>query len=241
MIKLIPKNKQQILSLFNNKCIENKPIPFPDYKNRYNYSNLFYWAHLEAFETASFPLHPHEGFEIMTFILEGKVEHYDTASKVWTPIEAGGFQVIQSGSGVSHCEKITKGTKAFQIWFDPDFSKTLKKPANYTDYSKDFIKPINNNGRIVYEYIGNSPVEHDTKDIQITKEHFELEEKILILDSNYIYSIYVISGSLEINNLNSLEDDFIICEDEKILRINVKKEVELFIIKTPKVLTYKSV
>jgi hypothetical protein len=37
MIKLIPKNKQQILSFFNNKCIENKPIPFPDYKNRYNY------------------------------------------------------------------------------------------------------------------------------------------------------------------------------------------------------------
>ena len=32
----------------------------------------------------------------MTFVLNGNIEHFDTATNVWTPIEEGGFQVIQS-------------------------------------------------------------------------------------------------------------------------------------------------
>lgn len=36
----------------------------------------------------------------MTFVLNGNIEHFDTATNVWTPIEEGGFQVIQSGSGL---------------------------------------------------------------------------------------------------------------------------------------------
>jgi quercetin 2,3-dioxygenase len=241
MIKHISKQEQQSRFIFNEKFLENKPIPFPDFKKRYNYSNLFYWAHLEAFETATFPLHPHEGFEIMTFVLEGRIEHYDSATKIWTPIEAGAFQVIQSGRGVEHSEKVTKGTKAFQIWFDPDFSKTLKKQAAYKDYSKDFIKPTSYDRKKVYEYIGNSEVFHDTKDIQITKEYFEIGEHILNLDLDYIYSIYLISGTSKINNQQSITDDFFICEDEKILKIEVLKESELFIIKTPKNVLYKTV
>ena len=85
------------MPLFNGAFLENKPIPFPDRGETTAYSNLFYWAHLEAFETAEFPLHPHEGFEIITFVFKGSLEHYDTATKVWTVLDAGGVQVIQAG------------------------------------------------------------------------------------------------------------------------------------------------
>lgn len=234
------KEQQQIRPLFGGKFIENKPIPFPEMGKKYNYSNLFYWAHLEANDTTAFPLHPHEGFEIMTFILKGSLEHFDTATNVWTPIQEGGFQVIQSNSGVSHSEKIIKGSKVFQIWFDPDFSKTLKLPAGYTDYSVDFIKPKKEDNKIVFEYIGDSKVEHQTEDISIRKEVFFKGRHNYKLDKKYIYSIYVIlgEGSLDSQVLNT--DDYLICKDIDILKIDVSEKLELFIVKTPKELSYKT-
>ncbi len=135
-VKYLKKQDQQIEPLFNGAFTENKPIGFPTRQGSTAYSNLFYWAHLVAHETAEFPLHPHEGFEIMTFVLGGTVEHYDTATKVYTPLNAGDVQAIQAGSGVSHSERITKGSELFQIWFDPDFSKSLSKNATYKDYQK---------------------------------------------------------------------------------------------------------
>ncbi len=241
MFKHVQKKEQQTRFIFNEKFLENKPIPFPDFTKRYNYSNLFYWAHLQALETAAFPLHPHEGFEIMTFVLNGNIEHFDTATNVWTPIEEGGFQVIQSGSGLQHSEKIIKDSHVFQIWFDPDFSKTLKKEPTYKDYKNDFIKPKIIDGRKIYEYIGDSDVFHQTKDIRVTKEYFTNENYSIKLDLNYIYSIYVISGDAEINDKVSTKDDFIIVQDIKNLDINVLNDLELFIIQTPKIINYQTV
>ncbi len=75
----LKKEDQELMPLFSGAFLENKPIPFPNRSGTQAYSNLFYWAHLEAFETAEFSLHPHKGFEIMTFVFEGSLEHYDTA------------------------------------------------------------------------------------------------------------------------------------------------------------------
>ena len=61
-LKHLKKEQQQIEKLFNGAFTENKPIPFPNRNTTTVYSNLFYWAHLVAHETAEFPLHPHEGF-----------------------------------------------------------------------------------------------------------------------------------------------------------------------------------
>ncbi|PHS56258.1 MAG: hypothetical protein COB17_09615 [Sulfurimonas sp.] len=136
ILRYLQKEEQELMPLFDGAFIENKPIAFPNREGTTAYSNLFYWAHLEAYETSEFPLHPHEGFEIMTFVFKGSIEHYDTATKIWTALGEGGVQVIQAGSGVEHSERISKGTELFQIWFDPDFSKTMKKNATYKDYKK---------------------------------------------------------------------------------------------------------
>ena len=146
MSKLIhlKKEQQQIMPLFNGAFVENKPIPFPNRSESKVYSNLFYWAHLEANRTAEFPLHPHEGFEIMAFILKGSLEHSDSLSDSYTTLSAGGVQVIQAGSGVQHAERIIKGTHIFQIWFDPDFSKTINNKAQYKDYQANKFKSEKN-------------------------------------------------------------------------------------------------
>ena len=42
-----------------------------------NLSNLFYWAHATATKDSTIGLHPHKGFEILTYVLKGKIRHYD--------------------------------------------------------------------------------------------------------------------------------------------------------------------
>ncbi len=236
------KSQQQIQYLFDNKFVENKPIPFPDYNNRYAYSNLFYWAHLEAFETAEFPLHPHKGFEIMTFVLKGSLEHFDTATNVWTPIGEGGFQVTQTGEGVCHSERIRKGSELFQIWFDPDFSKSLKVPAHYKDYSKDDVMIKKMDGITVLEYVStNSGIPHQTDNINITREFFERGDHTRASDASSIYSIYVINGNGMINQKPLAKDDFVVIDDASTIEVNADERLELFIIVSPKNLSYSRV
>lgn len=236
------KSNQQIQSLFNNSFTENKPIPFPDNTQQYAYSNLFYWAHLEAHKTAEFPLHGHKGFEIMTFVLKGSLEHFDTATNVWTPIEEGGFQVIHSGSGVMHSERILKGSEVFQIWFDPDFSKTLKTKPAYQDYTKDDIVLDNRDNVKVWEYIGaKSSIAHQTESINVRKELYEAGKHTRDTELSSVYSIYVIRGNGSINEKSVTKDDFVVIDEISSIVIDVKDELELFIIKSPKVLSYPRV
>lgn len=127
MVRVIEKADQYNDVIFGGRFFANKPV-FNGQSNILPYSCLFYWSNGYVIEDCEFGLHPHTGFEIMTFLFEGSLEHYDTATRVWTPLHAGDFQIIQSNSGIRHQERIKKGSRAFQIWFDPDFIKALNLP-----------------------------------------------------------------------------------------------------------------
>ena len=228
------------MPLFNGAFIENKPIPFPNSKGTTAYSNLFYWAHLEAKETAEFPLHPHEGFEIMTFIFKGSLEHFDTATQVWTPLDEGGIQVIQAGSGVKHAERITKGSQLFQIWFDPDFSKSMLKDADYKDYQKTAFKTESIEGIEVLKYLtGTSPVYFETPGIQVNKYIFEPGVYKEVSDKDFTYSYYLLDGDMSINKTELNKDGFLVIDEMEEIAFVVDKYAELFMIKSPTVVGYE--
>ena len=128
------------------------------------YSNLFYWAHARAVKDSTIGLHPHQGFEICSFVLQGEIRHYDTNMKEWRPLQAGGVQIIRAGNGISHSEWMGKDAEMFQIWFDPNLQKTIAQPASYDDYkATDF--PINTqNGTQITTLAGvGSPFQMDMK------------------------------------------------------------------------------
>jgi len=236
----LKKSQQQLMPLFNGAFLENKPIPFPDRGETTAYSNLFYWAHLEAFETSEFPLHPHEGFEIITFVFKGSIEHYDTATKVWTPLDAGGVQVIQAGSGVQHAERITKGTRLFQIWFDPDFSKTLTDEASYVDHPASNFIAIQDNGIEKLSYFTDKgPLTCESKGVQIEKLNFGTGEFTHDTDSTSTYSYYLLNGEMKINDIVLEKDDFIVFDESENVHFSVKYNAELFIIKSPSTIHYR--
>jgi len=237
MIKNISKNQQGIGKLFDGAIHENRPISFPNKNNSNAYSNLFYWAHVEAIEDGEFGLHPHEGFEIMTFILRGELEHYDTKTQKWTPLKAGGLQIIQAGSGVQHAERYTKGTEAFQIWFDPNLEDAVLDDPDYKDYDVSKFNEIEEDGLNIIEYIGNnSSTKFITEGLNIVKMMSQnlTTDYNMKLNQDKVYSIYVIEGELNYNQDIAEKDTFLIVDNEDHVDFKFKNDTQIFIVESPK-------
>jgi len=232
------KQEDQAYGQFNNgEIIENKPIGFPtDGGPISSYSNLFYWAHAVAKSDSTIGLHPHKGFEIMTFVISGRIKHYDTLIDKWIKLDKGDVQVIQSGSGISHSEFLQKDSSIFQIWFDPNIYKTLNDKPKYKDYKSSFFKIKNNKKTIIGK---DSSLKIKSENIEI----FELkltEDIILNLNIKKYYSIYLLSGNIALKEKEINNHDFIKISNEKNISLQIINESKLFVIASPINVSYET-
>ena len=103
-------------------------------KTAYSFSFADYYdpknTHFEALRVINddwiaggkgFPMHPHQDFEIFSYVLEGSISHKDSMGNGST-VKAGGIQYMTAGSGVMHSEfnpSATDPMKLLQIWLIP--------------------------------------------------------------------------------------------------------------------------
>ena len=83
---------------------------------------------------AGFPPHPHRGFETITYMLNGKFRHKDTAGNEGF-LTDGSVQWMTAGKGVVHSEmpEQTEGlVRGFQLWLNLPKEKKMIEPA-YND------------------------------------------------------------------------------------------------------------
>ena len=93
---------------------------------------------------AGFPSHPHRGFETITYMLNGKFRHKDTAGNEGY-LTDGSVQWMTAGRGVIHSEmpEQTKGlVRGFQLWLNLPKEKKLIEPA-YNDIPAEKIPTVN--------------------------------------------------------------------------------------------------
>ena len=230
---------------FNNgEILENKPIGFPGDGGKLKpYSNIFYWAHAwTGSKKSTIGLHPHQGFEICSFVLKGKINHFDTKQNSWIPLSEGDVQIIRSGNGISHSEELMENCEIFQIWFDPNLRVSLNKLASYDDYkSQDFqildskwkkTKIIKNE---------NSRLKMDSEGIEIFQySYLDNKNDEISLKLDKIHSFFIIDGEISINGKIISKGFFFTVRDQNLLKLKILSNSEIFRISSPKNVSYKT-
>ncbi|MBD0382025.1 pirin family protein [Paenibacillus sedimenti] len=163
-IQIFAEEQQGVGNFDGGKFVEQRPISFPGEKTAVDrVGSLFYWAWGKSTDVAEIPMHPHKAFEILTYVIEGLVEHRDSLGSLQT-VTNGGAQVIQAGSGVYHSEAFRKvGSEGLQIWFEPNLNETMKQPATYNQYDHEAFPSSSDGGATVKTVIGDgAPIHLDT-------------------------------------------------------------------------------
>ena len=228
---------EQVSGNFNNgEILEKKPIGFSHDGGKLKpYSNLFYWADAWTPNSKStIGLHPHQGFEICSFVIKGSIRHYDTKQNKWIELNTGDAQIIRSGNGISHAEEILDNSEIFQIWFDPDISKTISKPATYNDYKSTSFPIIKNKESTVVTIKGkNSPFIMDTEGIEIYETSFKDGSHQSDLFTSKVYSFFIKKGMMIHDGDEYEQGTFIKIEKESKFDFKSKSGLEVFEIRSP--------
>ncbi len=241
-IKIYKFSKQTPGEFNNGAILENRPIVMTDDSDGLQpYSNIFYWAHAWSEKGSTIGEHPHRAFEILSFVLKGSIEHFDSKNRKWIPLKAGDMQIIRAGAGITHSEKISPASEMFQIWFDPDLSKTISAPATYDDYASGSFPVTMQDGLTVKTYTeGGANLKLVAPGINIKEISFEAGEHSYGVAAGKICSAYLIEGKIDIPAGPVGANDFFNAAGEASIEFKTPENGRLFIIESPEDVPYKT-
>ena len=165
-------------------------------------------VHYEPGGATGVPEHPHCGFEAITYLLSGEIEHKDS----WggqAKIKSGDIQWMTTGSGLIHSELVTEQFKkrggimqGLQIWVNLPKKNKIVKPWYQHIKKADIPVVIDNRGIVIKILVGEvkkikslvqtySPV--SIFDVQFTKP----DQINLSIPKKQAVMIYVIKGHLQ--------------------------------------------
>ena len=200
-IRLYPPSEQGTGGFDGGRITEIKPIGFPGEGAAVTrIGPLFYWAWATSNGPATIALHPHRGFEIVSYVLDGEVGHFDTGGHEGR-IGTGGVQVMQTGSGIAHEERTFGPTDFFQIWFEPDLREAVRRAPAYYD-ARDADLPVTDVRGVRVKSVvgGNSPIEL-VVDAQI--QHLSIDSGLAYrvgTNGARTQAVVVIKGDLELQH-----------------------------------------
>ncbi|MFA6614899.1 MAG: pirin family protein [Hydrogenophaga sp.] len=107
---------------------------------------------------AGFPDHPHRGFETITYMLEGRMLHRDSAGNQGL-LDSGDLQWMCAGKGVIHSEmpqQVAGRMEGFQLWLNLPAADKLCEPW-YQDIAADQVPVLTtDNGSRISVVAGHS-------------------------------------------------------------------------------------
>ena len=161
------------------------------------------------------PAHPHCGFEAITYLLGGEVEHKDS----WggqAAIETGDIQWMTTGSGLIHSELVTEKFKksggiiqGLQIWVNLPKKDKQVKPW-YQLIKKDDIPVIKESSGVEIKVLVGKVKETKSlvqtySPVSIFDVQFSNSGQInLEISKNQIAMVYVIDGELQFVEENKI-------------------------------------
>ena len=157
---------------------------------------------------AGFPSHPHRGFETVTYMLDGHMQHQDHLGNRGD-LTPGSVQWMTAGRGIIHSEMPQQQAgrmRGFQLWINLP-GKEKMKPASYRDITPDEIPVVTlaDNARVkviagVFEHDGertSGPVQGVTTDPLYFDIHLPANAQLsLPVASDHSAFVYPYEGQL---------------------------------------------
>ena len=187
-----------------------------------NHDPFVLFDHFTLKEGTGFPNHPHRGFEAITYIFEGGMNHKDNLGNDKF-VSQGGAQVFCAGSGLIHSEMpANKGTTSgIQLWINLAKKEKGISPT-YQFFEKEDLPSYSENGVEVIDIVGsNSPVFLNT---EITYQHLKFgkdTQKRFFTQRKSNAIIYIVSGEFEINKQKTLAGESLLISTQEESLLNV--------------------
>lgn len=230
----------------NGKFREQKPIAFPHERGAVSgIGTLFYWAWGKSNEESVIAMHPHQAFEIVSYMIDGYGEHRDSLGSR-ERMEAGGAQFMRAGSGIMHEERIFG--EGFQIWFEPNLRETIKQEPSYRSFTDEDFPVAEGSGWRVKTVIGSgSPIDL-TADARFYDAVVNVGgELVVVVEAGRSVAALAIRGTGALTvaggmRTNVAHKDFIVLQNDghesESLRLGADSELRLTYIDVPTVAAY---
>jgi redox-sensitive bicupin YhaK (pirin superfamily) len=165
--------------------------------------------------------HPHRGIATLTYILQGEVEHFDSAGHT-VQIHSGGMQWMKAGNGIIHDENFnydsqtnSKYIQGFQFWINLPAKNKAEKPAHIAIQATDVPKKIlpNESGwlKVVvgnYEDLHSAIPNYSTQFLYHI--HLEAGKQFQVqIENNIEVAAFLLDRKIVINNTPFEQGDFI--------------------------------
>jgi redox-sensitive bicupin YhaK (pirin superfamily) len=134
---------------------------------------LLTFANDELQPGSGFKLHPHENVEVITIVLEGSLDHQDTAGHKGR-VSVGEVALMSAGTGVRHAEfgNPDVPTRSVTIWLKP---RTMNKAPKHT-----IAKPVERNGWRLIAAERDAPLIVD-QDARVSMKRFAARQRIRVV------------------------------------------------------------
>ena len=176
-----------------------------------------------------FDTHPHKNMEIVTYILDGALEHKDSMGN-GSVIKTGDVQRMSAGTGVKHSEfnhSQTDEVHLFQVWYLPR-EKNIEPSYEQKNFSKEAKK---NQFRLVLSPDGRDGSLTVYQDINMFAGVFESANetyKLQLQPKNKTW-VQLASGSAYVNGQPVFAGDGVALEDEEELIVTQAQNAELVV------------
>jgi redox-sensitive bicupin YhaK (pirin superfamily) len=162
-----------------------------------NHDPFVLWDHFNVPASAGFPDHPHRGFEAITYIMQGSMQHTDNLGNSST-VTPGGLQRFTAGKGIVHSEMPSAdgATRGIQLWINlPRRLKQIDPAYQQVDADAVPVYPID--GGEVRELVGeHSPLQLKTAvrylDVKLQAGHCFSDA----MPQDFRGLVYVIDGEI---------------------------------------------
>jgi redox-sensitive bicupin YhaK (pirin superfamily) len=238
---LLYENQNKTL-LANGVIEENKPVGLShDNKTIKPYSNIFNWSRIWTDIGGEIKEHPHKGFEILTYVIKGSVEHFNPNTNKWIKITSGDLEVLQSNSGINQAVKVAKNSEVIQIWLDPDVRKSLAKEYEWIVFDSDDFYQAELPGKTIKRLIDeDSPAQIEAEKVIIADYKFTPGSYYFKFSGEKYYSFYILKGEIELDGKFVGENSFVIVKDEENFELAVSLHTRLILVESPLKPSYKT-